>query len=165
MAQNDVVLFEDASFGYPGDTVYNVASGTTASIKAGELILATLGGVAVTAWTASNKAKPVVATDYCLVSATTSTETASAAGTVRAIKFVTGISYLLNPDTASSWNTQAKYDALVGKRLLLSTTAGNVQTILASDSATSGLVVLPMDITTNPGKVRVALRNGLNYLT
>ena len=165
MAANDVVLKENAAFGFPGDQLYNVASGTTASIKANELVLATLGGVAVTAWTASNTAKPVVGTDYCLVSSTASTETASAAGIVRCQKFVPGLVYLLNPDTASSWNTQAKYDALVGKRVLLSTTAGNVQTVLASDSATSGLVVQAMDITTNPGKVAIALRLGLNTLT
>ena len=166
MALNDVVLFEDASFGYPGDTVYNVASGTTASIKAGELVLLAPGAVAATAWTASNSAKPVVATDFVAgVSASTSTETASAAGTVKVMKFVTGVSYLIAPKVAANWDTQAEYDALVGKRLLLDTTAGGVQTILSTDGATYGLVVLPMDITTNPGKVRFALRNGLNYLT
>ena len=166
MALNDVVPYEDAAFGDAGSTVYNVASGTTASIKAGEFVLGTLGGVAVTVWTANNTAKPVVATDFVVgVSTTTSTETASAAGTVRCLKFTTGVSFLVNPDTAATWNTQAKYDALVGKRVLLSTTVGGVQTLLAADGATSGIVVLPLDITLHPAKVRVALRNGLNYLT
>ncbi len=166
MALGDVLLYDTGAFGYPGDDQYNVASGSTASIKAGEFVLTTLGGVAVTVWTASNSAKPIVGTDFVAgVSASTSTETASAAGTVKVMKFVNGVTYLVNPDAPTSWDTQSEYDALVGKRVLLKTSAGGVQTLLAADGATQGFVVMPMDITRYPAKVRVAMRNGLNYLT
>lgn len=149
----------------PGARVHNVASGTTASINAGELVLKTLGSAYVTAWTASNSAKPVVGTDYLAgLSATASNETATAAGTVTVYPIVAGVVYLANPNNSLLWDTQSEYDALVGSRVLLNTTSAGVQTILASDSSTSGLVIEPLDIAKYPGKVAFSLRAGLSYL-
>lgn len=173
MAKNDVIVAGEPAFGYPGDTSFIVASGTTASINVGEFVLSLAGGSqglgavqTAAAWTNSSSL-PAVGTNYVLgVATSASNETASVAGTVKVQKFVTGMSYLVNPDVAATWNTQAKYDALVGSRVLLkSAGSGGAQTLLAADSANNGFVVLPMDITTNPGKVLVTLRNGLNYLT
>lgn len=166
MALGDVNLFDDVS--YPGDTQYNVAAGTVASIKAGEFVLKDPGAIAATAWTVNSATKPVVGTDFIAgLATTTSTETAAAAGTVRVAKLVAGISFLVNPLVAATWNTQAKYDALVGKRVLWNVAnngIGSAQTLLASDGATFGFVVLPLEIAKFPAKVRIAFRTGLDYL-
>lgn len=164
MALGDISILRPGAFGSIGSRKHAVAAGAAASIKAGELVLKTLGDASVLVWTASNTAKPVVATDFIAgLSASTSTDTASAAGTVEIIPITPGMVFLGNPDTAATWNTQAKYDALVGDRVLLSTTAGGVQTLLAADGATYGLVVEPLDIAAYPGKVAFSIRQGASY--
>ena len=164
MALGDIMIHREGSFGVPGARKHAVAAGAVASIKAGELVLKTLGDASVVVWTASNSAKPVVGTDYIAgLSASTSTDTASAAGTVDIIPNVPGMVYLGNPDVGTTWDTQAEYDALVGDRVLLKTSAAGVQTILASDLATSGLVIEPLDIVRYPGKVAFSIRQGCNY--
>ena len=164
----DIQIYDEGAFGYPGDVEYVVVSGTTANkINAGEPVLKALAGVSVSAM-ATNK--PVVATDFLAgVAATTSTDTVAAAGTVKVTKMVAGLSWLISPNVAATWNTQAAYDALVGSRVLIDLTGTAaaktaVYTILATDGATSGCVILPLDITKFPGKVRFAFRNGCNYL-
>ena len=59
--------------------------------------------------------------------------------------------------------TQSEYDALVGARVLLDLTAG-VYTILATDGANNGCVVMPLDISKYPNKVAFTFRAGCNYL-
>ena len=104
---------------------------------------------------------------YAGVALTSSTNTASAAGTVTVLPISSGITYLANPDTAASWDTQSEYDALVGKRVLLknsvsvtATPTSGTYTILASDSANNGCVIMPLDVTKYPGKVAFAFRAG-----
>jgi len=165
MAQGDIAMLKEGAFGSMGATRHAVAAGAVGSIKPGELVLKALGNASVAVWTASNTAKPVVGTDFIAgVSASLSTDTAAAAGVVDIIPLAEGQVFLANPDTAATWDTQAKYDALVGRRVLLSTTAGGVQTILATDGATSGLVIQPLDISKYPGKVAFSIRSGANYL-
>lgn len=164
MSLGDITILDAGAFGTIGSRRFAVASGTTSSIKAGELVLKALGAAAVTVWTAGSAAKPVVATDFVAgLSASTSTETTTAAGTVDVFPIVPGVVYLGNPNVAATWDTQAEYDALVGDRVLLDCSAGGVQTILASDSATSGLVIEPLDIAKYPGKVAFSLRAGTAY--
>lgn len=166
MALGDVSLYKDPSFGAIGSSTRQVASGTTASINAGELVLVALGSATVTAWTANSAAKPVVATDFVAgLAMTTSTETASAPGTVEVMPLVPGQQFLISPNAPTSWDTQAEYNALVGDRVLLNCTTGGVQTILATDGATNGLVIQDLDITKFPAKVAFSLRNGLSQLT
>ena len=76
---------------------------------------------------------------------------------------VPGVTYLIAPKVAATWDTQAEYDALVGARVLLDLTAG-AYTILAADGATNGCVVEPLDISKYPGKVAFSIRNGVSYL-
>lgn len=162
----DILPYNDGAFGAIGSRTHQVASGTTASISAGELVLKTLGNQYVVVWTANNTAKPVVATDFLAgVSTTASNETTTAAGTVSVTPIVPGQVWLAAPTVAATWNTQAKYNALVGARVLLSCTTAGVQTILATDGATNGLVIENLDITQFPGKVAFSLRAGLSYLT
>jgi hypothetical protein len=164
MATGDILPFNDGAFGAVGSRTHQVASGTAASISAGELVLKTLGNEYVLVWTASNTAKPVAGTDFIAgVSTTASNETASLAGTVSVTPLVPGQVWLANPDTAATWNTQAKYNALVGARVLLSTTSGGVQTILATDGSTNGLVIENLDIKQFPGKVAFSVRAGCSY--
>lgn len=165
MATGDILLFKDPSFGSIGSSPAQVASGTTASINAGELVLKALGSQYVTAWTAGSAAKPVVGTDYVAgLSASASNETSSAAGTVDVIPLVPGQVFLGAPTAPTSWDTQSEYNALVGDRVLLNCSAGGVQTVLATDGSTNGLVVQDLDITKFPGKVAFCIRAGANYL-
>lgn len=160
MALGDITLYDEGAFGYPGDVEYVVDASATL-IYAGEPVAKALGGTAVTPL-ATNK--PVVATDFMAgIAATTSTNTAGAAGTVKVMKFVDGVTYLIAPNSAAAFDTQAEYDALVGDRVLFDLTTGTY-TILATDGATSGLVIMPLDIAKYPGKVRFAIRNAVNYL-
>lgn len=157
----DITLYADAAFGYPGDDEYAVAASATL-IYPGEPVAKALGDAAVTP-AATNT--PVVATDfYAGVAQSTSTNTAGAAGIVRVTKFTDATSWLIAPKVAATWDTQAEYDALVGDRVLLDLTTGTY-TILATDGATNGCVVMPLDITKYPGKVRFAFRNAVNYLS
>ncbi len=161
MATNDIVLHGDARFGAAGTVRYTVESGATA-ILPGEPCAIALGAEEVTQM-ATNK--PVVATDFLAgIAMSTSTQTASADGFVDVMPLTAGQQFLITPNVAATWNTQAKYDELVGFRVLLDLTAG-VFTILAADGATSGCVILPMTITDNPGKVLFTFRNGVSYLT
>lgn len=165
MALGDIVLLNDGAFGFNGTQKHKVASGAAATIKAGELVLKTPGSAYVTVWTATNSAKPVVSTDWVAgLSMSTSTDTASADGYVEVLPLVAGQIFLGNPKVAATWDTQAEYDALVGDRVLLDTTAAGVQTLLATDGATYGLVIMPLDISKYPGKIAFAVKPGCNYL-
>lgn len=157
----DITVYSEGAFGYPGDDEYAVAASATL-IYPGEPVAKALGAAAVTP-AATNT--PVVATDfYAGIAASTSTNTSGAAGIVRVTKFSENVSFLIAPKVAATWDTQAEYDALVGDRVLLDLTAGTY-TILASDGATSGCVIMPLDIAKYPGKVRFQFRNGVNYLS
>src|SRR5574343_1415857 len=161
MAKGDIIVYSNGAFGYPGDLKLNVAASTAgASINAGEPVcVRALGNTTVyPAW--SNF--PVVASDYIAgIAATASTETTTAAGEVRVTKIVPGMSFLIKPNAAATWDGQSEYDAFVGKRVLIDLTTGSY-TLLASDSANNGCVVLPLDVAKYPGRVRVAFRNALS---
>lgn len=163
MALGDITMYDMGAFGYPGDVEYAVAASAT-TIKAGEPVAKALGNSSGYVVSPSATNTPVVGTDYMAgIAATTSTNTSSAAGTVKVMKLVSGVSYLISPKVAATWDTQAEYDALVGARVLLDLTS-STYTILASDSANNGCVVLPLDVVKHPGKVRFAIRNAVNYL-
>lgn len=169
MASGDLTILEQNSEMGRGGRVYNVALGTL--IYAGEPVqLRALGDVAVQP---ALTGTPVVGTDYYAGIATTnSTNTSTAAGTVGVLPISIGTTYLIAPTTAASWDTQAEYDALVGKRVLIAnsatvgTTPGNTgsYTIGASDSSNNGCVVQALDISKYPGKVAIAFRAGTSNL-
>ncbi len=168
MAQGDIILRENQStMGGRGSRLYNVAAGTP--IYAGEPVQMDLGGASVYPAITNT---PVVGTSYYVgIAQTNSTNTASAAGTVDVVPLTANDTWLANPDVAATWDTQAEYDALVGDRVLLknsvsvtATPTSGTYTILASDSSTSGCVVLTLDIFKTPGKVAFAFRNGASIL-
>lgn len=161
MAVNDIQIMSSAVFGSAGSIKYTVAAGATA-INAGEPVVRSLGAPTVTAM-ATNK--PVVATDFVVgIAMSNSTQTASADGTVEVQPLIPGQVYLIKPKVAATWDTQAEYDALVGDRVLIDLTSGNY-TILATDGATNGCVVMPLDISKYPNLVAFCFRNGCSDLT
>lgn len=160
MAIGDIKKLNPGVFGTTGTKRYAVAAAATA-ILPGEPVAKALGGATVTA-AATNT--PVVATDFFAgIAATASTQTASVAGTVDVYPLIPNEVYLIKPNAPTSWDTQAEYDALVGDRVLIDLTTGSY-TILATDGATSGCVIEPLDISLYPGKVAFSFRNGVNYL-
>jgi len=164
MAKGDITILRSAQFGDPGSKRYQVASGAAATINPGELVLKALGSAAVVAW-GNTAAKPVVGTDFIGgLSASTSTDTASAAGTVDVVPILPGMVFLIVPNVAATWNTQAKYNALVGARVLLNSgSVGGQQTILAADGSTNGLVVEDLNIAEKPVAVAFTVRSAANY--
>lgn len=168
---NNITVLENGAFGYPGDDSYAVASGTTSSIQPGDFVAKALGNTSGNVVELAGTGTPVVATDYFAgLASSYSTETSSAAGTVKVMKFVPGTVYLGNPTVAATWDTQAKYDALVGARVVFTATQYGSSdnytfTVDASDGSGNGLVVMPLDVKKYPGKVAFALRNAVNYLS
>jgi hypothetical protein len=162
MAVGDITLY-DESYGYPGDESFAVAASATL-INAGEPVLK-LSGVsgAVVTPLATNSPQSSASLLTCGIAATTSTNTASVAGIVKVTKPLAGITYLIAPKVAATFDTQAEYDALVGARVLIDLTAGSY-TLLAADNAAYGCVVEPLDISKYPGKVRFSFRPAATYL-
>ena len=143
-----------------GTKTVNVAASATL-IYPGDLVACGVG-VNVGSLMATNK--PVVATDFLLgVATTTSTNTAAAAGTVQVRAVDSSDVWLTTPNVAASFDTQAEYDALVGDRVLFDLTSSKY-TILATDGATYGCVIQPLDISIYPGKVAFSFRSGVNTL-
>lgn len=166
MATGDLTYYR-ARLADKGAIVYNVAAGTP--IYAGEPVQVDLAGTVVYPAITST---PVVGTSYYAgIAATNSTNTASVAGTVDVNPISAADVILGKPDTAASWDTQAEYDALVGSRVLIknsvsvtATPTSGTYTILATDSANNGCVVVPLNVFKVPGKVAFCIRNGANYL-
>jgi hypothetical protein len=165
MAVNDFMPYDDG-IKLPGSKRYAVVKGRTTVIKAGELVMATLGSAYVTAYTPGGAAKatgPSIGTDFIAGIATSnSTETNTANGVVDVMPLVPGLTFLVTPDTATTWNTQAKYDAYIGDRVKLSYSTAGKFTILADDMLTAGCVVEPLDIVRHPVKVRISFKQGLS---
>lgn len=156
----DITVLRAGPFGSGPVERFKIASGTTASINAGEPVLKALGAAYVTA---TGDGDGVVATDFFAgIAQSTSNETAAADGEVDVLKISPGVVYLIAPETAASWDTQAEYDALVGDRVLFNLASG-VFTISATDNASNGLIVEPLDIAQYPGKVAFSFRAALNY--
>lgn len=161
MAIGDITFLDQAAMQGQGALPFNVAAGATA-ILPGEPVTCPLGAVQAAIPAATNG--PVVATTYVAgIAATPSTQTASVAGTVNCYPVTGSAVLLIAPKVAATWDTQAEYDALVGSRVLLDLTAG-VYTILASDGATNGCVIRPLDISKYPGKVAFSFRNAASYI-
>ncbi len=167
MALSDVQIFDQGSFGYPGSEPFAVAP-SAILINAGEPTIINGLGTAGTSVGALTSLKPLVGTDWMVgIAATTSTNTASAAGTVQVTKLLPGTTYLCAPLVATDWNTQTLYNAKVGSRVLFNLT-GSSYKITSTDSGSiaggyNGLTVEPLNITEVPGKVRFSVNNLVSY--
>lgn len=173
MALGDLLILEQNNEMGRGGRLYNVAAGTP--IYAGEPVqIRAVGNVAVEP---SLTSTPIVSVSagveglFVGVATTSSTNTTAAAGSVYVMPTNSGITYLGNPDVAATWDTQAEYDALVGKRVVLknsvsitATPTSGTYTVLASDSANNGVSVQAMNIAEHPAKVAIAFRTGTSNL-
>ena len=173
MATGDLTILEQNQYTGRGGRLYNVAAGTP--IYAGEPVqIRIVGNVVVEPNLTSTPIVSVTAGVEGLfvgVATTNSTNTTAVAGTVYVMPINSGITYLGNPTTAATWDTQAEYDALVGKRVLLqnsvsvtATPTSGTYTVLASDSANNGCTVQAMNILEHPSKVAIAFRTGTSSL-
>lgn len=166
MAVNDITIYEDGAFGYPGDVDgYVVAAGTCAQkIKVGEPVyIAVDGDGTATALATNLPSSANAASNISGIAASTSTDTVAAAGKVSVMRLNPNVSYLIAPNVAASWDTQAEYDALVGGNMLLDLTGTAAlgtatYTILSTHNAAYGCTVMPLDIKKYPGKVRFSIR-------
>lgn len=122
--------------------------------------------------TASQALQPGVGTDWMVgLSTVASSETTTAVGTVSVQPVTSQDIFLCAPKTASAWNTQAKYNLLVGARTVFDVTSGAITVLtptqtasLPTRGATRGLVVRPLNITQTPGQVAFSFKDGLNPL-
>ena len=160
----DITLLSPTSYAR-GSRKYKIVAGVLDSIVTGQLVLSTdLGSPYALAFTTSGTGQPVVGTDHILgLSTSDSTDTVAAAGYVEVMPITSDMVFLINPGTAATWDTQAEYDALVGDRVLLSISSAGVQTILAADGSTYGLIIEPLDVAKHPGKVAFKVRTACLY--
>lgn len=164
----DITLYQTSKGTSMGSRKHQVASGSAASINSGEPVGKTLGSQYVATLATS---KPVVGTDYLAgIATTTSTDTASAAGSVDVVPVSPEDIWVINPKVAATWGltqgstSQSTYNALQGARVLLDKTS-STYTILATDSANNGCVVEYIDVNSGPaGKVAFSFRAGASYL-
>lgn len=167
------ILEESSAGGSRGGRLYNVAAGTP--IYAGDPVqIRAVGAVVVEPMLTT---MPVVQVTvgveglFVGVATTNSTNTATAAGSVYVLPTNSDLTYLANPTTAASWDTQAEYDALVGKRVVLAndvsvtaTPTAGTYTLGATDNATYGCSVQAMNILEHPAKVAIAFRKSCSNL-
>ncbi len=164
MSTGDLQDYTEGPFGNPGTRRFRVLANASApSINAGEPVIVTAINASAVATMAT--AKPLAGTDFVVgVSQSVSTETTTANGVVDVYDiFAEDMSFLVAPNVAATWNTQAKYDALIGSRVTLDKTNG-LYTINSTDAAGNGLVILPLNVGLWPGKVRFAFRATTNWL-
>lgn len=163
MALGNITLYTPAAQQGVDGRTFTVASGTSASINAGEPVAKALGNSTGNVVSAGVTSAPVVGTSYLAgISATTSNETSTATGVVEVLCGDNEQTWICQAVTLTSVNTQAKYDALVGARVTFSLSAG-VYTVNLTDSANNGLVIEPLDISKYPGFVRFSIRGGAFY--
>jgi hypothetical protein len=157
-----VLLSSKNGQGYPGSRKANVAVSATL-IYPGEPVIHNALGDVVVVKMATNS--PIVATHFLDgIASTLSTNSAALAGKVDVVPVNADDIWLIRPNVAGDWDTQAKYDAIVGKRVLIDLSAGGAYTLLSADDPTYGCVVQPLDITKYPNWVAISFRKATNYL-
>lgn len=160
MAKGDIQPFESATgFSNGGGITYVVASGAAASINAGEPVQKVAGAANVTALLTNS---PTTTNRIVGIATSVSTDTVAASGLVTVIPVNDSQIWMIAPKVATTWNTQAKYNALVGARVLIDLTAG-VYTILAADGASNGCIVEYLDISKYPGQVAFSFSQVCDY--
>lgn len=165
----DIVIYQQNSAqGGRGSRRINVAA-SAGVIYAGEPVLIVAGASAVLPNQATNLltvASPFVSlattgTGLLGIAEITSTNTSTAAGYVDYVPVTSGTTYLITANASASVNTQAKYDALVGHRVLIDLTSGSY-TMLTTDSPLNGAIIQPLDVFKFPGKIAFTFRDGVS---
>jgi hypothetical protein len=168
MALSDIIVKQDSNgVGEKGAEVFAVAASATL-INAGDPVIKALGNTTGYVVAPMATDSPIVSgmsatTPICGVATTTSTNTASAVGTVKVLIADSAVTFLISPNDPTAWATQTLYNALVGSRVLMDLSNG-VYTILSTDDPTYGCVIEPLDISVYPGKVAFKFRAASSYL-
>lgn len=135
------------------------SDGTVSRINPGEPVTKLAGAAGVIA--AANNA-PTTTLRIVGVATSKSTETASVDGLVDVIPIRNGQRWMCKVKVAADIDTQAKYNALIGARVLIDNTAG-VYTMLSADGASQGCVIEYSDIVKCPGMIAFAFNGICNY--
>ena len=156
MPLNDILFVSGPVFSPNGAEKWVVAAAATA-IYPGDPVIMTLGATSVTVMATNS---PVVTTASVVgIATTTSTQTSTAAGEVYVQRVLPGQVWSIKQNSTAAWDTQAEYTALVGHRVLIDLTGGSY-TILASDSAANGCVVLYKDVNMEKNRTYFSFRSG-----
>lgn len=160
MAVNDIIPFENANATKMGGTLKFLVAAAATTINPGEPVQKLAGAASVTAMLTNS---PTTTNRIVGVAMSTSTQTASVAGTVDVIPAIPGQLWLISPKVAAGFtDTQANYNTQVGKRVLIDLTTG-VYTILAVDGASQGCIVEWNDLSRYPGKVAFSFSPLVDY--
>lgn len=166
MATGDIQPYENTISAKTGGSLrYKVtanstgSSGSVSRINPGEPVTKVAGAAGVIA--AANNA-PTTTLRIVGVASSTSTETATADGTVNVIPASSQDLFLITPKVAATFNTQQKYNDLCGARVLIDNTTGTY-TLLASDGASNGCIIEWINIADFPGKVAFSFSPLVNY--
>lgn len=166
MALGDITILENSNTNGRGSRTLYVAA-TATLINAGEPVVMVAGASSVTkgATNMVTLASPyvplsVTGTGVVGIAETTSTNTASAQGTVNVLPVTSQTTYLINANSAGAISTQALYDSFVGDRVLIDFTS-SIYTLLTTDSALNGCIIVPLDTAKYPGKIAFQFRDGV----
>lgn len=160
MAKGDIIPFENSTGSkMSGSLKYAVASGAAASINSGEPVEKLSGTNYVKAMVTN---APTATERIVGVAVSVSNDTVAASGLVDVMPASNGQLWLIAPKVAATWNTQAKYNALVGSRVLIDLTS-STYTILASDGASNGCIVEYLDVARYPGLVAFSWSSLVDY--
>ncbi len=171
MALGDITIYKQSSAqgGRGSQSITVVASAGV--ISAGEPVFIVAGASAVIPNSANNLLTlpspfvpfSITGTGLLGVAETTSTNTSTAVGIVDFLPVTSQTTFLIKAKTSADINTQAKYDALVGHRVLIDYTSGSY-TLLTSDSALNGSIIRPLDTFKFPGLIAFSFVDGVSAL-
>lgn len=169
MALGDITIYKQASAtGGRGSQSISVAP-SAGLILPGEPVLIIAGATSVLPNLSTNLLTipspfvpySVTGTGLLGIAQTTSTNTATLAGSVDFVPVTSETVYLINANSSFLVNTQAKYDALVGHRVLIDLTTGTY-TMLVSDSALNGSIIRPLNVFKFPGKIAFSFTDAVS---
>ena len=155
----DIVIYKQAAAGGGfGSQKFN-ASPSAGLIQPGEPVFLVAGATSVVPNQATNLITipspyvpfSVTGTGLAGIAETISTNSSSAAGIVEVNPTSSLTVYLITANSSYQVATQARYDANVGKRVLIDLTTGSY-TLLTTDSALNGCIIRPLDVVKFPGK-------------
>ena len=160
MAVGDITFLNVAGGSEDGARKIPVAVNST--INPGEPVTVTLGagwsGVAALTGT------PLVASANVAGIASSkpsATNPNSALWTIDVVPVKDGLVCIASALSAAAVATQAQYDALVGKRVLLDLTTGVYTVATATaDAAANGITIVDIDVAQYPGKVAFTIKAG-----
>lgn len=169
MALGDITIYRQASAGGGAGSRRMNTAASAGVISAGEPVMFVAGGTSVLPNLSTNLTTipspfvpySVTGTGVMGIAQTTATNTSTAAGFVEYVPATSGTVWLINANNTANVNTQAKYDALVGHRVLIDLTSG-AYTLLTSDSALNGCQIQPLDVFKFPGKIAFTFFDGVS---